>query len=232
MIAARKHGSSRPINIVSKPAGAAALLFTIRWGPPLSKSEVRKVPESQRSDARQNRAVFLAVAEQEVAIHGAQASMEQIARIAGVGSATVRRHFPTRYALLEAVSRRGVETLRASARNLAERSESSEALLDWLTELLTYSISSRGLAAALAYDPADSELAQVTSCADKLEDAARPLLARAIAAKEVAPSVTVEDLLTLIIGISLATENQPDRANRALRLLQLTVTGIRSKLSK
>lgn len=98
--------------------------------------------------------------------------------------------------------------------------------MDWLTELLTYSIGSRGLAAALAYDPADSALAQVTSCADELEHAARPLLARAITSNQVAPSITVKDLLGLIIGISLATENQPDRANRATRLFQLTMTGI------
>ena len=63
--------------------------------------------DHQRADARRNYARILAVAEEEVATHGAGASLEQIARAAGVGSATVRRHFPTRRALLEAVSANG-----------------------------------------------------------------------------------------------------------------------------
>ena len=62
------------------------------------------MPNPQRADARRNYARILAVAEAEVAEHGANASLEQIARVAGVGSATVRRHFPTRRALLDAVA--------------------------------------------------------------------------------------------------------------------------------
>lgn len=70
---------------------------------------------AQRADARRNYLRILAVAEEEVAAHGADASFEQIARTAGVGSATVRRHFPSRLALLETVSRERVEALRAHA---------------------------------------------------------------------------------------------------------------------
>src|SRR3954462_14676764 len=73
-----------------------------------------------RSDARRNYARILAVAEDEVAAHGADASLEQIARTAGVGSAAVRRHFPSRRELLEAVFRQQVDALAALARELAE----------------------------------------------------------------------------------------------------------------
>ncbi|MBK3582736.1 helix-turn-helix transcriptional regulator, partial [Streptomyces sp. MBT57] len=65
----------------------------------------------QRSDARRNYSRILAVAEAEVARHGAAASLEQVARTAGVGSATVRRHFPTRQALLEAVFQERIQAL-------------------------------------------------------------------------------------------------------------------------
>lgn len=73
-----------------------------------------------RSDARRNYTRILAVAEEEVAAHGAEASLEQIARTAGVGSATVRRHFPSRQALLEAVFRQQVDALARQAHELAE----------------------------------------------------------------------------------------------------------------
>ena len=86
----------------------------------------------QRADARRNYARILAVAEEEVAAHGADASLEQIARTAGVGSATVRRHFPSRHALLEAVFRQQVDALAARARELAEPRDARAALLDWL----------------------------------------------------------------------------------------------------
>ena len=110
------------------------------------------MPERQRADARRNYARILAVAEEEVAAHGAGASLEQIARTAGVGSATVRRHFPTRRALLEAVSRERIEALCARAHELTGTGDSRDALLEWLSDVVAYCVSARGLAAALAYD--------------------------------------------------------------------------------
>ncbi|MYV55588.1 helix-turn-helix domain-containing protein, partial [Streptomyces sp. SID3212] len=83
----------------------------------------------QRADARRNYERILAEAEKEVAAHGADASLEQIARTAGVGSATVRRHFPGRRALLEAVFHERIEVLCARARELADAPDARAALL-------------------------------------------------------------------------------------------------------
>ena len=80
------------------------------------------------------------MAEEEVAAHGADASLEQIARTTGVGSATVRRHFPTRRALLEAVSKERIEALYARAQELTGTSDSRSALLEWLSEVVTYCV--------------------------------------------------------------------------------------------
>ncbi|MEK8103928.1 TetR/AcrR family transcriptional regulator [Micromonospora sp. M12] len=107
---------------------------------------------SQRADARRNYARLLAVAEQEIAEHGADASLEQIARIAGVGSATVRRHFPSRHALLDAVFRGVIENLGARARELADATDARAALLDWLTAVNGSVATIRGLATALTRD--------------------------------------------------------------------------------
>jgi AcrR family transcriptional regulator len=194
----------------------------------LAKVEVTAVVEHRRADARRNYARILAVAEAEVAAHGAAASLEQIARTAGVGSATVRRHFPTRYALLEAVSRERIEALRSRARELAGRADSRAALLEWLGEVLAYSVTARGLAAALAYDTAGADPVEGNGCAEALEEAAGPLLERAVRDGAVADDVTVTDLITLIVGIVLATERRADPAAEARRLFHITVEGISS----
>ncbi|MGD6741190.1 TetR/AcrR family transcriptional regulator [Streptomyces sp. BH106] len=187
--------------------------------------------ERQRADARRNYERILAVAEEEVAAKGADASLEQIARVAGVGSATVRRHFPTRRALLEAVSQQRIEALCARARELADRKsnnragEGRKALLEWLGEVVAYCVTARGLAAALSYDEGHDPLGG-NSCAAALIEAGEPLLRSAAREGAVAPRTTVEDLITLAVGLALATEHHPEPTARAEALLALTVAGI------
>ena len=183
------------------------------------------MPARRRADARRNYANILAVAEEEIAAHGFGASMEQIARTAGVGSATVRRHFPTRRALLEAVSRERIDALCARARDLTGQGDGRSALLEWLDDVVAYCVDARGLAAALAYD-AESERAQESHCAVALEEAAGPLLRHAAADGAVTAAVTVGDLITLIVGIVQATEHHPDPAAQANRLFRLAVDGL------
>ncbi|MGK5533600.1 TetR/AcrR family transcriptional regulator [Streptomyces sp. URMC 129] len=184
------------------------------------------MPDRRRADARRNYARILAVAEEEVAVHGADASLEQIARRAGVGSATVRRHFPSRRALLAAVSRGRIEALRVRAHDLAAQVDGRAALLAWLNDVLAYCVAARGLAAALAYDSAAADPVHDNACAATLQEAADPLLRRAARDGAVDSDVTVEDLITLLVGIALATEHAPDPAARADRLFHLAVEGL------
>lgn len=180
--------------------------------------------DGRRADAKRNYALILAVASDEVATHGANASLEQIARTAGVGSATVRRHFPTRRALLEAVSRQRIEALADRARELTGTGDSRAALLTWLGEVLDYGVSARGFAATLTYDGSDA--AHGNACAAALEGAANPLLHSAIRDGAVAEGVTLADLIALIVGVTLATEHHPDPAAAATRLFGLVVAGL------
>ncbi|QEU96714.1 TetR/AcrR family transcriptional regulator [Streptomyces kanamyceticus] len=184
------------------------------------------MPDRQRADARRNYTRILAAAEEEVAAHGADASLEQIARTTGMGSATVRRHFPTRQALLEAVSRKRIEALCVRAHDLTGKGDSRDALLEWLSDVVGYCVSARGLAAALAYDGAGADHVHENACSTALEEAAGPLLQRAAQDGAVATGVTVGDLITLIVGIVLATERHPDPAARADRLFRLAVAGL------
>ena len=179
--------------------------------------------EHQRADARRNYALILSVAEDEVAAHGANASLEQIARTAGVGSATVRRHFPTRRALLEAVSRRRIEALATRAGDLTGAGDSRDALLTWLRDVVAYCVSARGLAEALSYD---ADPVYENSCAGTLRDAGAALVERAVRDGVVEEGITVGDLITLIVGITLATEHHPDPATETNRLFELIVAGV------
>ncbi|RQX12398.1 TetR family transcriptional regulator [Micromonospora ureilytica] len=182
---------------------------------------------SQRADARRNYARLLAVAEQEIAAHGADASLEQIARIAGVGSATVRRHFPSRHALLDAVFRGVIENLGARARELSDAADARAALLDWLAAVNGNVATIRGLAMALTRDCTANPTEAHEHCASaQLTEAGEPLVRRAAAAGAVAPDLTITDLLALITGIALATEHHADPAAAATRLLDLAVAGI------
>ncbi|MFI5585559.1 TetR/AcrR family transcriptional regulator [Amycolatopsis sp. NPDC051758] len=177
-----------------------------------------------RSDARRNHERILAVAEAEVAAHGADASLEQIARTAGVGSATVRRHFPSRQVLLEAVFRQQVDALAARADELAASADPRTALLDWLAALTSYAATARGLATALIRDDSTTEHAH--ACSVQLTEAGEPLVRRAIEAGAVGEEVTPEDLIAVVTGIVLATEHGHDPAREAQRLLALAVKGI------
>ncbi|GAA2909806.1 TetR family transcriptional regulator [Actinoplanes cyaneus] len=181
----------------------------------------------QRADARRNYELLLAVASRAIAEQGADASLEQIARTAGVGSGTVRRHFPTRHALLAAVFQDRTELLAGRARELAGRPDSRAALLEWLDAVLSFATTSRGLAEALhrdhVADPADVHEHCATA---RLTEAGRPLVDRAAAEGALAPDVTVTDLLSLVTGIALTTEHHPDAAAEASRLLGLTIAGI------
>ncbi|GGP85765.1 TetR/AcrR family transcriptional regulator [Saccharothrix coeruleofusca] len=181
------------------------------------------MPDRLRADARRNYARILAVAGEEVAAHGPNASLERIARVAGVGSATVRRHFPTRRALLEAVAKDQIEALGVRAGELLGEADSREALLTWLGEVVAYCVATGGLAAALAYD---AEAVHDSACAADLMRAADPLVRRAARDGVVAQDVTVADLLTLIVGITTATERHPDPAAQAERLFRLAVAGV------
>ncbi|GAA2706321.1 TetR/AcrR family transcriptional regulator [Actinoplanes palleronii] len=177
----------------------------------------------RRADARRNYEQIVAAAQAEIARSGADASLEEIARRAGVGSATLHRHFPSRYALLQAVFHDRVEEFCAQARLLAGQGEPGRALVDWLIAVAVFGATTRGLASSLlagATAPVDS------SCEVMLLAAGGDLVAAAQTAGTVRADLTAIDLLTLVNAVSLATESGPDPAGEAARLLRLALQGI------
>ena len=182
-------------------------------------SEPDPVRRSVRADARRNHDRILAVAVAAIAEHGADASLEEIARRAGVGSATLHRHFPTRQALLEAVFRDRVLSLCGQAGELAAGRDPWTALVTWLRAVGGHASTHRGLAVSLLRGGRESP-----SCRELILRAGDGLLDRARAAGVVRADVRIADLLTLVNAISLATEHQPAEADR---LLTLAIDGVR-----
>lgn len=90
--------------------------------------------------------------------------------------------------------------------------------------MVSYCVTARGLAAALAYDVPDP--AHGNSCSTTLEESAAPLVARAARDGAVSPEVTVGDLIALIVGVTLTTERHPEPAAEASRLFRIAVAGI------
>lgn len=154
-----------------------------------------------------------------VARDGAQASLEEIARKAEVGSATLHRHFPSRRALLEVVFRDGVAQLCARAAKKPGKNPGAE-LAAWLEELTVYTATHRGLAALLAGP--DGLAPEEICCTAMVREVLDVLVKRAAAA--VHTSATTDDLMLLANAIAVANENDPATARR---LLRLALTGIR-----
>jgi AcrR family transcriptional regulator len=184
-----------------------------------------------RADARRNHERIVAAAHEAFATHGAGASLEEIARRAGVGSATLHRHFPSRRSLLDAVFHDRVEALCAKAHQYARESEPGTALFSWLRDFNAYAATCRGLAASLVHDGRDREpepVRQKDGCTTMITAAAGELLRRAQQSGAARPGIRVEDLLALVRTISLATEHRDDD-EQARRLLDIAVDGVRAE---
>src|SRR5271169_6765780 len=102
-----------------------------------------------RTDALRNRERILEVAKAAFTRQGANASLEEIAKQAGVGAGTLYRHFPTRDELIEGVYRNEVEKLAAAAARFAQTMSPLEALRAWMLLLVDYIAAKHIIAPAL-----------------------------------------------------------------------------------
>jgi AcrR family transcriptional regulator len=179
-----------------------------------------------RADAQRNYARLLSAAMAAFTEHGADdASLEEIARRAGVGIGTLYRHFPTRQSLLEAVYRDQVEALRARAGELAGSGNPGEALALWLQALMAFSSTKRSLSSALLSTIGkDSDL--LSSCSIVICDSAETLLKRAQAAGVVREDADARDLIRLVHAVSIASQHGPADPGQPQRLLGLILDGL------
>jgi AcrR family transcriptional regulator len=126
---------------------------------------------------------------------------------AGVGNATLYRHFPTREKLIEAVYDQRIRTLCDAAAELAASQEPGNALLGWLREVVVHLTENRVLGEAFmaAYQgPADTEPPQITAWHRAVREAAAPLLAAAQDAGTIRPDLDVAEVVALTTAVARA----------------------------
>ena len=173
-----------------------------------------------RKDAARNYDALLAAAREAFAEHGAEASLEDIARRAGVGIGTLYRNFPTRRQLFETVYADEVNALCQLAVEVAER-EPWEALTVWLDRFAGYMVTKRAVREAL-----DGESEVFVACRESLYAGGGPLFARAQEAGVVRGDMEFGDLLRMVAGI-MATAFE-DEAQRD-RVLGIALDGVRMR---
>jgi AcrR family transcriptional regulator len=176
----------------------------------------------QRVDARRNYDKLIAAARSTFTESGSNASLEEIAKRAGVGIGTLYRHFPTRQALLEATYLEEVEMLCDSASELADL-DPWRALVGWLDRFVEYAATKKALSAELLAT-LGQESDVFKSCQVAIYAAGEPLVERAQQAGVVRPDVTFNDVMRLTSGIAMVRMAEPDQIRR---LLGVALDGLR-----
>jgi AcrR family transcriptional regulator len=177
-----------------------------------------------RADAQRNRDNLLRAATEGFAA-GDDPTLEKIARDAGVGIGTLYRHFPTREALVEAVYRAELAAVCASAEELLATHEPAVALRAWMDRYAEFVTTKRGMADTFRAMVADGTLAAART-RESIDEAVATLLSAGAAAGTLRGDVAADDVVTMLVGIFVATQGADDRA-RVGRLLDLTAAGLR-----
>jgi AcrR family transcriptional regulator len=178
-----------------------------------------------RADSLRNRERLLKAAQRVFGTGGPEASLEAVAKRAGVGIGTLYRHFPTRDALFEAVYRREVEELGALAERMAQEEASPvEALRRWLRANVQLIATKKGMLAALAL-AAEGRSDLYAYSLERLTKAVDRLLERAVAAGQIRSDITAEDLLRALVGLSHMYD-RPDWQATVTRLVDVFLDGL------
>jgi AcrR family transcriptional regulator len=183
------------------------------------------VPRRPRRDAQLNRERILEIAKAAFTRHGAEASLDEIAKQAGVGAGTLYRHFPTRDALIEAVYRSEVEKLAAAEHRFAAAMPPIEALRAWMLLLVDYIAAKHIIAPALnSVVGGPSRLYE--SSRSLIQGAMESLVRRAKTSGDLRRDADASDLLRAMIGVSLVGSG-PDWQQSAKRLVDILIVGSR-----
>jgi AcrR family transcriptional regulator len=180
-----------------------------------------------RADAERNRLRLLETAKAAFAEKGSGASLDEIARTAGVGAGTLYRHFPTRDALIEAVYRNETDQLVAAAAGLGETRPPLAALREWLLLFVDYVAAKHGMYAVLdtLVDGA-SDLRSASTT--RIEQAIDALVGRAVANGDIRLEIGPLDLLRALASVAKAGSG-PAGEHAARRLVDILIAGLRPR---
>lgn len=182
-----------------------------------------------RADAQRNRDRIVETAKAAFAEKGSAASLDEIARTAGVGAGTLYRHFPTRDALIEEVYRNETAQLAEAAARLSRVATPIEALRCWLKLFVSYFATKQIIVGAFDSVLANSpELSD--TCARQVGGAITMLLDNAVVSGDVRPDLEPFDLLRALVGVSNAAG--PGWEASANRLVDVLIAGLSQRASE
>jgi len=188
-----------------------------------SKSDAREPRPKLRIDAQQNRDRILKVAKEAFTRSGADTSLDDIAKQAGIGPGTLYRHFPTREELLVAVYRTEMEKLAAAEQKFAATMPPIEALRAWLLLFVDAVAAKQIIAPVLNTLIGDPKKVFEASHA-QIWEVVRALVKRAIKSGDIRRDLDPIDLLRALIGVSHVASG-PDWQQSARRLVDILITG-------
>ena len=191
----------------------------------MATKQAQSALRKPRADAQQNRERILEVAKEAFTRFGANTSLDDVAKEAGVGAGTLYRHFPTRDALIEAVYRTEVEKLAAAQQKFAETMPPIEALRAWMLLFIDYIAAKHIIAPALnTFVGGPSKLYEGSRA--QIQGAIDALVKRAIKSGGIREDLDPFDLLRALIGVSNVATS-PDWRESAKRLVDILITGSR-----
>jgi len=168
-----------------------------------------------RSDAARNREKLLIAASEEFAIHGSAATLEAVAKRAGVGIGTLYRHFPTREDLVAAAYAAEVDDLRTAADELLAAYPPEEALARWMDRFVDYTATKRGMADVLTADMREATVGKIPA-------AIALLVGAGVEAGTLRDDVDAEDVRGMIGAVWKVSDGE-----RARRMLRVLVDGLK-----
>lgn len=161
--------------------------------------------QPRRADAQRNRELLLAAAREVFSQHGTDAPLDEVARRAGIGNATLYRHFPDRRELLIAVYADELTALCAQGDALLGHHPPEEALFAWLRAFIAHVAAKRDLALAIPADQGGQRAALFDGWHKAMHSTASRLLARAQSAGTVSSDLNASELLALTSAIALGS---------------------------
>lgn len=191
----------------------------------MATKRLKPAQRKPRTDAQRNRERILEVAKEAFTRSGADASLDDIAKKAGVGPGTLYRHFPTRESLIEAVYHKEVEKLAAAEQELSAKLPPAEALRAWMLLFVDYIATKKIIAPALNTLVGGPSKVFEASYA-QIHEAIRALVKRAIKSGDMRRDLDAVDLLRALIGVSNVASG-PDWPQSARRLVDILINGSR-----
>ncbi|WP_074374317.1 TetR/AcrR family transcriptional regulator [Vibrio spartinae] len=177
-----------------------------------------------RADAKKNYDNLLSIAWDVFAEQGANASLREVARRAGVGMGTLYRHFPNREALLEPILRERFDRLTQKADNLKSASASEDALVLWVQEVIAFTHDYQGIISVMMGAIEDMDSALHSSC-HALRAAGTQLLTRAQSEGKACADLDGDELFDLIAALAWLRD-QPSHTARSEHLFSVIANAI------